>query len=297
MNNQMTVLQQVDALEPTFNEMSCNVVTFKQECQFAKQALSKKGKNGKDGYLMTVAKNNPMSLRDSILNVATVGLSLCPTKQHAYLVPMRVGDVPTVCLQISYRGFVEIAQSSGAIEWVQAKIVYENDTYENRGSKLEPLHSFDAFGDRGKKKGAYCVAKTSSGDYLVEEMMLVDIFAIRERSESYKNEKARRYSPWVQFEDEMIKKTVVKRASKLWPKHDNGRIDAAVATVNSHEGIDFDKEREDEEVRRIESAENQQKKSEEARLEMEKCRSLLKDIDELSAVIVDGMAPEQRGSF
>ncbi|MDO1851433.1 hypothetical protein Q2367_25255, partial [Escherichia coli] len=35
----------------------------------------------------------------------------------------------------------------------------------------------------------------------------------------------------------MMKKTVIKRASKLWPKSE--RLDTAVQVLNEHEGIDF----------------------------------------------------------
>jgi recombination protein RecT len=37
----------------------------------------------------------------------------------------------------------------------------------------------------------------------------------------------------------MLKKTVIKRASKLWPKSE--RIQQAVEVINEHEGIDFSK--------------------------------------------------------
>jgi hypothetical protein len=63
------------------------------------------------------------------------------------------------------------------------------------------------------------------------------VFAIRDRSDAWAKNKS---GPWATDEGEMVKKTVIKRAAKTWPRSD--RVDAAVHHLNENadEGITFD---------------------------------------------------------
>ena len=93
------------------------------------------------------------------------------------------------------------------------------------------------FGDRGAKVGVYCVVKLPNGDFLTQEMSAEDVNKVRATSKSAKSQ----YSPWNTFEDEMWRKTVVKRASKYWPKscgRNGNRLDNAISVINEHEGLD-----------------------------------------------------------
>ncbi|WP_176686069.1 recombinase RecT, partial [Escherichia coli] len=67
---------------------------------------------------------------------------------------------------------------------------------------------------RGDIVGVYCTVKTPAGDYLTEEMSLAEIEAVRKTSKAAFSDKG----PWVNHWNEMARKTVVKRASKYWPK-------------------------------------------------------------------------------
>lgn len=174
------------------------------------------------------AQNNPVSVQNAIINLAAIGISLNPATKHAYLVPRD----NAICLDISYMGLMHLAQEIGSIMWGQAKVVYANDSYENQGVDKAPLHKFNSFGDRGQKIGVYCTVKLPCGDYLTEEMSAEQIEQVRNTSKS----KNSSYSPWNTFEEEMWRKTVVKRASKYWPKS-SSRLDAAIHTLNEHEGI------------------------------------------------------------
>ncbi|WP_062266949.1 recombinase RecT [Endozoicomonas arenosclerae] len=196
-------------------------ITWKQECQFAIQAFQK------NTYLATVAKNNPASAQNAIINVAAIGITLNPANQYAYLVPRD----KQVCLDISYKGLLHLAQQSGSIAWGQTKIVYELDEYETNGVDKAPTHRYKPFGDRGAPVGAYCTVKTADGDYLTEEMSADQILAIRDRSQSYKSGKP---CPWRTDELEMWRKTVVKRGSKYWPKVE--RLSKAIDYLNTDGG-------------------------------------------------------------
>jgi recombination protein RecT len=82
--------------------------------------------------------------------------------------------------------------------------------------------------------GAYCTVKTSDGSYLTEEMNIDELNKIRNASKAQNG-------PWKNWPEEMMRKSVVKRASKYWPKVD--RLSQAVDVINQHEGIDFQEEK------------------------------------------------------
>ena len=204
-----------------------NTVDINAEQNYAIQQLYKNDMSTK------VANANPVSVQNAILNLSSIGISLNPALKHAYLVP-RDG---AICLDVSYMGLMHLAQEIGSIEWGQAKIVFANDTYENQGLNAEPLHKYNAFGDRGEKVGVYCVVKLPSGDLLTEEMSAEDVMKVRNTSKS----KGSSYSPWNTFEEEMWRKSVVKRASKYWPKSNHNktnRLDEAIHLINEHEGLE-----------------------------------------------------------
>lgn len=200
--------------------LSDQSITWQKEQQFAIQAFQK------NEYLAKVAMGNPSSAQNAIINVAAIGITLNPAAKLAYLVPRDGG----VHLDISYMGLLHLAQVSGAIQWGQCKLVYASDTYESNGLDSAPTHKYNAFGDRGAVVGGYCTVKTAQGDYLTEEMSLTEIKQV-EASSKAKN------GPWKNWWDEMARKTIVKRASKYWPRVE--RLDMAVHHLNTDGGEGF----------------------------------------------------------
>ena len=192
-------------------------VTWAKESQFAMQLFQK------NEFLTKTAISNPASAQNAIINVAAIGITLNPASKLAYLVPRDGG----VCLDISYMGLLHLAQATGAIKWGQCKLVHQADTYESNGLDSAPTHKYNAFGDRGPVVGGYCTIKTADGDYLTEEMSLAEIKATEATSKA-KN------GPWKNFWEEMARKTIVKRASKYWPRRE--RLDAAIDYVNTEGG-------------------------------------------------------------
>lgn len=213
------IIEFVKQQEPLFvGAASDQSVTWAKESQFAIQLFQK------NDFLAKTAINNPISAQNAIINVAAIGITLNPASKLAYLVP-RDG---MVCLDISYMGLLHLAQATGSIKWGQCKLVYSNDTYESNGLDTAPTHKYNAFGDRGSVVGGYCTVKTADGDYLTEEMSLAEIKATEATSKA-KN------GPWKNFWEEMARKTIVKRASKYWPRAE--RLDNAIHVINEDEGI------------------------------------------------------------
>lgn len=232
MSNQIQVLQgDIYAQEDAFNQVSAfsesTQNAFKREAGFAMQIIA--GNN----FLEKVAMNNRQSLVNAIVNIGAIGISLNPAEKEAYLVP-RNG---AVCLDISYVGLMRLATDTGQIAWVQSDIVYEKDHFRMVGLDKQPEHHFNAFDkSRGEAVGVYVTAKLASGDYLTDTMTTEEINVIRDNSQghiAFMSKKARS-SIWNDHWGEMAKKTVVKRASKYWPKSE--RLDQAIYHLNTDAG-------------------------------------------------------------
>lgn len=251
-------------------------MSFEKESLFAIQLLQK------NDFLVSTAVKNPESLKNAILNVASIGISLNPAKKSAYLVP-RDG---AVMLDISYMGMAEIATSMESIDFVQAKLVHENDTFEYLGVSSEPDHKFNPFGDRGQVIGVYCVTKTAKGDFLTEMMTIQECLSIRDRTKIWQKKQS---GPWKTDQGEMMKKTVIKRAAKLWPRVDlhSQRIESVIDVMNESEGIDFEKER----------AEALERQEERVSIEYNKKLSLVAEIKDYCALLMKDATLEEKGEF
>ncbi len=205
-----------------------SAVEWSRECQFAIQAFQS------NDFLAKIALSNPSSAQNAIINIAAIGISLNPALKYAYLVPRK----NAVCLDISYMGMINLAIESGSVNRVDSIIVRSNDTFKMRGLSSEPIHEYEPFGNRGDVVGVYCAAQLSDGGWKTEIMTMDQIADVRSRSESFK----KGTGPWVTDEEEMIKKTVVKRAYKYWPKVK--RLATAIEYQNSiaGEGVILDQE-------------------------------------------------------
>lgn len=210
------VKQQEEMFTPVISDPS---IKWEREQQFCIQAIQN------SEYLAKLATSNPASFQNAIINVANIGISLNPAAKLAYLVPRD----NKVCLDVSYMGLLHIATTEGSIGWGQAKLVRANDTYVNQGLTKEPKHEYSAFGDRGAVVGVYCTVKLPTGDYMTEEMDFAELMKVRDSSKA-------KSGPWKTWPEEMMRKSVVKRASKYWPKPQQSRLDRAIDMLNTDNG-------------------------------------------------------------
>jgi recombination protein RecT len=213
----------VEAARSNFLAVSVDrSISFEREAGFATQALMA------NDFALNTAINNPQSVINAVTNISAIGLSLNPAKRQAYLVP-RDGKI---CLDIGYIGLLDIAIETGSIRWGQADLVHSSDSFILNGVDKQPTHSRQPFAqDRGDVIGVYVIVKTSGGDYLTTTMAMDEVIAIRDRSSAWKNSQK---GPWKTDFGEMAKKTVIKRAYKLWPKTD--KLDRAIHHLNTETG-------------------------------------------------------------
>lgn len=208
------------------------LVKWAEESQFAMQAIYKNVK---------LQQCVPTTIRDAIINVAAVGLTLNPAYQYAYLVPQarNIGTqqspkwVEECHLRISYKGLIAVATSSGSAEWVNADVVHKEDDFKMNGKWALPNHEFNPFSEeRGKPIGVYCVAKMPNGEYITETAPWSEVLKAKAA--------AKTDNVWKNWESEMARKFIVKRASKYWPRVET-RLDQTVDVINQYEGSDFDR--------------------------------------------------------
>jgi recombination protein RecT len=202
------------------------LVRWEEESQFALQAYRRNP---------GLQKCALYTIQDAIINVAAVGLSLNPAYGYAYLVPeYNKQTEQTECvLRVSFKGLIKVATDSGAIDWVAADVVKKNDFFRYNGRWALPDHTMEnPFSqDRGESVGVYCVARMNDGQYLCDTAPWSEVMKAKAA--------AKTKTVWDQWEDEMAKKFMIKRASKQWPKTDQTeRLNKAVAVINEYEGSD-----------------------------------------------------------
>lgn len=219
----------VHEVMPEFERISRDnnhVVKWREESQFAIQAIQKNAK---------LAECAPYTVQNAVINVAAVGLTLNPADGYAYLVPewVKATNQNECQLRISFKGLIKAATDTGAISWVKAEIVRESDVFQYKGINSLPTHEMNPFADRGEMVGVYCVAKTTTGEYLVDVMTMDQIQQIKSCAKTQK--------VWDAWFEEMAKKAIIKRASKQWPKTQQSHtFHKAIEVINDYEGSDFE---------------------------------------------------------
>lgn len=111
-------------------------------------------------------------------------------------------------------GVLKKVRNSGELKSIAANVVYEKDEFryfvDDVGEHV--LHEPNVLvEDRGRLLAVYAVATTKDGGRYVEVMSRGQIEQVRQVS------RAKDSGPWVQWYDEMARKTVIRRLSKRLP--------------------------------------------------------------------------------
>jgi recombination protein RecT len=184
----------------------------------------------------TLANCDRKSIVDSIVAVATMGLTLAPDMRLAYLIP-RKGKC--YC-QSSYMGKREILIRTGIVKDIWCNIVYANETFIEKGGTEHTIeHRTIPFGDKGKIVGGYWAAELVNGTRPYGIMDITRINEIRDRSDAVISGKAKnRQTTWDTDTEEMIKKTLINNSWKHLPK--TGISDNILKAIESDNAFDND---------------------------------------------------------
>ena len=164
--------------------------------------------------LLNADKN---SLFQACLNAAKDGLE--PDGENAVLFAGKNGKVQ---YWSTAKGLAKLVYNTGDYGSISAELIHESDDFEyfydenGKHMRFKP----DLFGERGKVIGAFasCVEKaTGRLEYKVltlNELQKVKEFALKKMTQEWQ----RQQSPWNTHEEEMFKKTAIKKLTKYMPK-------------------------------------------------------------------------------
>lgn len=148
------------------------------------------------------------SLLQCVITCAELGLEPGGALGHAYLVPYRVNGTMTCMLVAGYRGFIELAMRAGALKQAEARVVHANDRFDLRFGLQPQLDHVPNLDTPGAPLCVYFVGRFTDGYQHVEVMSWTEVQRTKARSRSKDD------GPWVTDEEEMARKTVVRRAMK-----------------------------------------------------------------------------------
>lgn len=147
------------------------------------------------------------SILGALSAAAQLGLSFDPTLGEAYLVPY--GNQATFIP--GYKGLMKLARQAGAQKF-DVRVVHEKDEFDYEfGMREFCRHKPSVDEEPGKMTHVYAIVKLANGEIQFDVMSKAQVDAIRARS------KASGSGPWVTDYEEMCKKTMAKRVTKLVP--------------------------------------------------------------------------------
>ena len=153
-------------------------------------------------------KCTPHSLVAAIVESSSLGLEI-DGRGLAYLVPY--GDRAT--LIPGYKGLMDLAYRSGKVTSIYAETVHENDEFEYQLGTAPKLVHKPALNNRGPRIAVYAVAQMRDSDPAFVVLGTDEVEKVKKASKAANKPD----SPWKQWEDEMWKKTAVRRLCKYLP--------------------------------------------------------------------------------
>lgn len=151
------------------------------------------------------------SMYKCFLDMSQIGLEPGPAGL-VFLIPYKT----EATLQIGYKGMMTLARRSGEISTFSAEVVYAKDKFSYcLGLNPEINHMpYDGDDDPGPMTYAYSVVRMKDGGYQARVLPKREIMRAKEASPAARKSD----SPWNgPFEDEMWRKTALKRTCKLCP--------------------------------------------------------------------------------
>ncbi len=166
---------------------------------------------------------DPRTLIGSIIQCAQLGLEPDGILGHAYLVPFWNSQLRRleVVFIPGYKGLIALAKRGGDVAFIHAVNVYDKETFiYEEGDNPKLKHTPMPPSVRGEKKmGTYAVARNADGQVefiwmWAEEIEFIRDRALKTRRIDTKTTPREEWGAWGTDEDEMFKKTAIRRLSK-----------------------------------------------------------------------------------
>lgn len=109
-------------------------------------------------------------------------------------------------------GILKKVRNSGELSSISANVVYENDIFQYVLGDDEKIIHEPKLANQGKPIAVYAIATLRHGEKVREVMTVAQVERVRAASRSKDK------GPWVDWWDEMARKTVIRRLSKRLPQ-------------------------------------------------------------------------------
>jgi len=157
-------------------------------------------------------KCSVQSVMDAIVNGSRASVTLNPNLKLAYLIPRK----GLACLDISYMGLITILKKSGGCKYIDAYVVFQDEDFSHNPASGQINHTpYYARTEAEQKKriiiGCYSRAVLPSNDVVFCYMPYWEIEKVKRMSEGSSSS----FSAWNTWEEEMVKKSVIKRHFKM----------------------------------------------------------------------------------
>lgn len=157
---------------------------------------------------------DPRSLLGAVIQSAQLGLEPGIMGQ-AYLIPFKSKGKMEVQFIPGYKGLLTLARRSGQVRKIETGVVRQGDTFEVEFGTDEKLRHVPAR-NRGNVEYLYAIAKLNAGDDGgVEDQF--EVMSVEEIEDIRKSSKAGQSGPWVDWWEQMARKTIAKRLIKWLP--------------------------------------------------------------------------------
>jgi recombination protein RecT len=157
----------------------------------------------------------PMTVIASVLMSAQMGLEPGAPLGLSWVIPRRNRGRMEASFQVGYQGLRQLAYRSGVVSDIEARIVYEGDTYDFThgmgGTNWRHTPGREA---TTEWTDVYCVARIMGGTERFESMSRDQILAHRDRYVSKWDQPG---SAWKENEPEMARKTVTAKLCRQLP--------------------------------------------------------------------------------
>jgi len=159
-----------------------------------------------------LAECTASSIFMATVSAIRVGIEPNSPLAEGYLIPYRNKGVAEAQFQISYRGLINLARRTGDVAVIYANDIREKDEFVlELGLERKLIHRPKLFTERGKAIGYYAVVQFKDGASDFEVMTSEEIEKVR------KSSRASNSGPWIEWYEEMAKKTVIRRLLKRCP--------------------------------------------------------------------------------
>jgi phage RecT family recombinase len=138
-----------------------------------------------------------------------------------------------------YQGLIDLAYRHNKMRAIHSSVVREGDTFEFGKGTEQYIRHTPAAQKRGKLTHAYAVVELTTGGRYIEVMNAMEVNNVKNASPSVRRRKS---TPWTgDFEEEMWRKTVTRRALKYAPRTSEMREALALDTAaEMHEPQNLD---------------------------------------------------------